>query len=112
MAYYNPASTRANLDIVVRTFVSKVTFNDVNATGFEVISRDNSTKLSIRAVKEVILAAGATHTPQILQLSGVGPSSILKPLGIPVVQDLPGVGANLQGHPLTSTTFDCRCDDR
>ncbi len=54
----------------------------------------------MNAKREVIIAAGAPHTPQVLQLSGVGPASLLKQLRIPVVVNLPGVGQNFQDHPL------------
>lgn len=53
----------------------------------------------VKAKKEVVLAAGAVHTPQILQLSGVGPASLLDNLSIEIVVDLPGVGQNFQDHP-------------
>ncbi|KAK0637022.1 GMC oxidoreductase [Bombardia bombarda] len=104
-AYYNPASGRANLDLLMGTFVSKVNFVETSATGVQVITRNNSDKASISASKEVILAAGAIRSPQILQLSGVGPASLLESLGIPVIQDLPGVGANLQDQPRSSMSF-------
>ena len=57
----------------------------------------------MKAKSEVIIAAGAPHTPQVLQLSGIGPSRLLKELGIPVVVDLPGVGQNFQDHPVVGT---------
>ncbi|MEW6694528.1 MAG: GMC family oxidoreductase N-terminal domain-containing protein [Pseudomonadota bacterium] len=54
--------------------------------------------VTAHAAREVVLSAGAIGSPQILQLSGIGPGSLLQPLGIPVLADLPGVGANLQDH--------------
>ncbi len=51
-----------------------------------------------RARREVVLAAGPINSPQLLKLSGIGPAEELRPLGIPVVHDLPGVGENLQDH--------------
>ncbi|MCI4440630.1 GMC family oxidoreductase N-terminal domain-containing protein [Tibeticola sp.] len=54
--------------------------------------------VTVRATREVVLSAGAIGSPQILQLSGLGPAPLLQRLGIPVVADLPGVGANLQDH--------------
>ncbi|KAK4645116.1 hypothetical protein QC761_311130 [Podospora bellae-mahoneyi] len=62
------------------------------------IHRKGSGKRLIRARKEIVLSAGAIHTPQILQLSGIDPASLLKQAKIPVVVDLPGVGANLQDY--------------
>ncbi|KAB2574698.1 Dehydrogenase patE [Lasiodiplodia theobromae] len=67
-------------------------------TGVEYVSRSGSESGTVKARKEVILAAGAAHTPQILQLSGIGPEDLLKSLGIEVLVDLP-VGYNLQDHP-------------
>lgn len=60
----------------------------------------DSRRTKVNAKREVIIAAGAPHTPQVLQLSGVGPSELLKKLHIPVVVNLPGVGHNFQDHPL------------
>lgn len=60
------------------------------------ISRETNKTKTVKAGKEVILAAGAPHSPQVLQLSGVGPKAMLSKLGIKVIEDLPGVGANWQ----------------
>ena len=108
-AYYDPASKRPNLDLLLGAFVAKVNFINDTATGVDIMERESnpSAKLTVSSNKEVILAAGAVHTPMILQLSGIGPAEVLKWFGIPVIQDLPGVGANLQDHPRTSMTFQC-----
>ncbi|KAK3368339.1 GMC oxidoreductase [Podospora didyma] len=105
-AYYDPIRNRTNLDLLVRNFVAKVTTENAKATGVEVIARDTaSAKVFVRAAKEVILAAGAIHTPQILQLSGIGPTELLERLNITVVQDLPGVGANFHDHWNNKMTY-------
>jgi len=65
-------------------------------TGAEVWTGEE--RVTVRAAHEVILSAGSIGSPQILQLSGIGPATLLQPLGIPLVQDLPGVGGNLQDH--------------
>jgi len=62
---------------------------------------------TINATKEVILAAGAIHTAQLLQLSGIGPSGLLESLGIEVVIDLPGVGHNFQDHWGVACYYPC-----
>lgn len=63
---------------------------------------------TVRARREVILAAGAVHTPQILQLSGVGPRGVLERAGVEVVVELPGVGQNFQDHSSISAAFNCK----
>jgi choline dehydrogenase len=63
---------------------------------------------NVTARNEVILAAGAVHSPQILQLSGVGPKALLQSLGIPVVLDLPGVGTNFQDQLNMPVTYNCK----
>ena len=68
----------------------------------------NATILTIKAKKEVILSAGWLHTPQILQRSGIGPSSVLKNAGIKQVVDLPGVGSNLQDHAGIKSQHQCK----
>ncbi|PMN70201.1 GMC family oxidoreductase [Enterovibrio norvegicus] len=95
-SFLRPAKQRENLDVLTRHHVSKVLFEDKTAVGVEVI-KDNE-KRQILASREVILSAGAIGSPQLLQLSGIGPSSLLNELNIPVQHDLAGVGENLQDH--------------
>lgn len=92
---------RKNYDLITATKVNQILFDDDDkvATGVQIHPRDEEDKLSnIIAKKEVILAAGAIHTPQILQLSGIGPKEVLDEAGIDVRVELPGVGNNFQDH--------------
>ncbi|KAK5659511.1 hypothetical protein OQA88_713 [Cercophora sp. LCS_1] len=98
-AYYDPAANRTNLDILVNNYVAKVNFdNNKKAASVNIIARTGA-PITISINKEVVLAAGAIHTPQILQLSGVGSAGLLNRFNITVVKNLPGVGANFQDHP-------------
>ena len=94
-AYLYPAMKRPNLTVKTRAMVTKVLFEGERAVGVEAIIKGK--KVTLRS-REVILCGGAINTPQILQLSGVGNEADLTKLGIPVVKNLPGVGANLQDH--------------
>jgi choline dehydrogenase len=94
-AYLHPVLSRANLTLACRAFVTAVIFRGRRAVGVE-FSHQGTTK-RVRA-REIILAGGAINSPQLLQLSGVGPADDLARLGIDVVADLPGVGQNLQDH--------------
>ena len=67
---------------------------------------------TVKARKEVILAAGAVHTPQILELSGVGSKAVLEAAGIPIKLDLPGVGQNFQDHPQPALKCNCKYLDK
>ncbi|WP_417827862.1 GMC family oxidoreductase [Thalassospira sp.] len=100
-AFIHPVKTRKNLTIWTESQVEKLTFA-TNADGQTVCSgaivNKAGTSQSVAANKEVILSAGAVNSPQILQLSGIGPADLLKPHGINVVLDAPGVGQNLQDH--------------
>ena len=96
VAYLKPAKKRPNLEILTNSQVSKVIFENKKAIGIEFI--ENGIKKTLRANKEVILSAGAIQSPQILQLSGVGPAKLLQEFNIPVIHNLPGVGENLQDH--------------
>lgn len=96
VAYLHPAMSRANLRVETRALASKVIFEGARATGVAFL-QGGVTK-TVRARKEVILAGGAINSPQLLQLSGVGPGALLQGLGVPVVRELPGVGENLQDH--------------
>ncbi|HEY5629153.1 MAG TPA: choline dehydrogenase, partial [Candidatus Limnocylindrales bacterium] len=95
-AYLHPVLRRPNLSVRTRTTVTRIHLDGPRATGVEIERRGGGTE-TIRA-GEVILCGGAFNTPQLLQLSGVGPAALLAGLGIDVVSDLPGVGANLQDH--------------
>ncbi len=97
--YLEPARGRANLTIIGNALVSrlKVEGNRPHATGVDV--RVNGESFSPRATREVILCAGAIHSPAILQRSGIGPAALSASLGIPVIADLP-VGENLLDHPI------------
>jgi choline dehydrogenase len=100
-AYYHPARKRPNLRLKSRMMTSRLLFEGRRCVGAVANGRE------FRAGK-VILAAGAINSPQLLQLSGVGPAAHLKSVGIPVVQDLPGVGANLQDHLEVYVQYACR----
>ena len=100
-AFLRPAGNRKNLTIWTRTQVKKLIVNTTGngrpaCTGVVADRDGQSTHISARS--EVILSAGAIGTPQILQLSGIGPARKLQSLGIEAVHNLPGVGANLQDH--------------
>ncbi len=81
---------------VTRVITETQADGSVRCTGVEVW--DGHEKLVANVTREVILSAGSIGTPQILQLSGIGPGDLLTSMGIPVVADLPGVGGNLQDH--------------
>lgn len=109
--YLEPARGRGNLTIVGNALVDTLTVegNRPHATGVTVtVDRE---RRRIRATREVILSAGAIHSPAILQRSGIGPAGLLRGLGIPVLADLP-VGDNLLDHPILGILLDLRPDAR
>jgi choline dehydrogenase len=96
VAYLNPIKKRSNLSILTDSQVMRIVFEGRRAVAVELIRHGQ--KQTIRANKEIILSAGALQSPQILQLSGIGPAALLREFNIPIIQDLPGVGENLQDH--------------
>jgi choline dehydrogenase len=88
----------SKLKIYAHTAAQKITFSGTTANGVDV--RTLGIRYKLTAKKEVILSAGAFHSPQLLQVSGIGPQAKLQSLGIPVIKNLPGVGSNLQDHVL------------
>ncbi|KAJ3962890.1 hypothetical protein N0V92_000326 [Colletotrichum tropicale] len=94
--YTRVKDTRPNYHILAEHTVSRVLFEGKRAIGVEYLPTAGGEKVSIYATKEVLLAAGGVHTPQLLQLSGIGNKGFLEGLGIEVVEDLPGVGENFQ----------------
>jgi choline dehydrogenase-like flavoprotein len=92
-AYLDPVRRRPNLAVTTGAQVLRIVVEKGRAIGVEIGGHG-----IIRANREVILSAGAIGSPRLLQLSGIGPADHLTDLGIPVVLDQPGVGANLQDH--------------
>jgi choline dehydrogenase len=107
-AHYDRVSSRPNYHLLPNTAVSKVKFKGKTAVGVEYRPVGTNQAFNATACNEVILAAGAVHSPQILQLSGVGPKALLQSLGIPVVLDLPGVGTNFQDQLNMPVTYNCK----
>jgi choline dehydrogenase len=99
-AFLRPALSRPNLTLQLNTNVLKLNFRGTRCVGVKVMT--HGPVKDIAADKEVVLAAGAIHSPKLLMLSGVGEETPLRSLGIDVVENLPGVGENLQDHVLLS----------
>jgi choline dehydrogenase len=99
-AFLRPALSRPNLTLLLNTNVVKLNFKGTRCVGVK-ISMDGKVT-DITAEKEVVLAAGTINSPKLLMLSGVGEATALRRLGIDVVEDVPGVGGNLQDHVLVS----------
>ncbi len=99
-AFLRPNLDRPNLTLLLNTNVTKVVFDGDRARGVELVTGDGAR--SVRATREVILAAGAIHSAKLLMLSGVGDATQLRQLGIKPVANLRGVGQNLQDHVLVS----------
>ncbi len=105
-AYLHPILERPNLQVMTRAFVTRIIFEQQRAVAVEVdLSGQKGQKIY---GGEVILCGGAFNSPQLLQLSGVGPVTELEALNIPVIKDLPGVGKNLQDHLEVYVQHACR----
>ena len=104
-AYLYPVKNRKNLHIKTKAMVTKVLFDGNRAIGVEAIIKGKKQNF---LSKEVVLCGGAINTPQILQLSGIGNAQDLGKLGIKVIKDLPGVGANLQDHLEVYVQYSCK----
>jgi choline dehydrogenase-like flavoprotein len=107
--YHDPNIERTNFNVQTNSQVTKILFDEgetLNATGVEFASSPYAPRETVFARREVMLAAGAIQTPQLLELSGIGQRSILEPLGITVHISLPGVGNNLQDHAMLRLSYD------
>ena len=103
-AYLHPVLGRPNLRLVTKAFTTRVLFDGDRAVGVEYTRRGR--RHTVRA-GEVICCGGAINSPQLLQLSGVGPADLLTRHGIEVVSDLEGVGSNLQDHLEVYVQYAC-----
>ncbi len=104
-AYLKPARRRRNLTVLPRTHATRLLFEQRRCVGVAYL-RDGQPQ-QVQARREVLLCAGAINSPQLLMLSGIGPAAHLQVLGIPVTQDLPGVGHNLQDHLAAGVLYAC-----
>jgi choline dehydrogenase len=105
VGYLRPARRRPNLAIRTNAPGLRILFEGRRATGVEY--RQGDTTRTARANREVLIAGGAFNSPQLLQLSGLGPAALLSSLGIPVIADMPGVGADLQDHLQVRMQYRC-----
>lgn len=100
--------SRDNYHLVTGSKVTKIVLDGTTATGVMFRSNTTAGSVTVSANKEVILSAGALHSPQILQLSGIGPKALLDTANIETVVDLPGVGQNFHDHPrITNMNITC-----
>lgn len=104
-AFLKPALKRENLHLITRAAVQKLVLNGRKVNGVTCRIGDTIHTFSARA--EVILAAGAINSPQILQLSGIGPAEVVQTAGVAPLHDLPGVGQNLQDHYQVRNVLRC-----
>ena len=106
VGYLRPAMARPNLQVVTEALTEKILFVGHHAVG--VSFRRGGETWTARATREIILCGGAVNSPQLLMLSGIGPEAHLSALGIPVVQNVPGVGQSLQDHYSAPLKLKCR----
>jgi len=104
-AFLKPVLGRPNLTAKTGAHVSRLLFEKKKAIGVEFLHEGKTEQ--VRAAREVILSGGTINSPQVLMLSGIGPADHLRDLNIPVIADLPGVGQNLQDHPLIGVEYQC-----
>jgi choline dehydrogenase-like flavoprotein len=108
-AYIDPIISRTNLKIITKTTAQRIIFDDEKkpnmAKGVEITDDATGKTSTVYAKKEIVLAAGAIQTPKLLQLSGVGPRSVLEAAGVKVRVELDAVGSNFQDHPYATVIF-------
>jgi choline dehydrogenase len=105
-AMLKPAMSRPNLALLTREQVTSIRVENGRATGVDLLHAGG--RRFIAAQGEVLLCAGAIHSPQLLMLSGIGPADELRALGLPVHAALPGVGGNYHDHPALALTLEMR----
>ena len=105
VGYLRPARRRGNLKVAANALTTRILFEGRRAVGVEY--QQGGQSIQARAEGEVIVAGGAINSPQLLQLSGVGPAALLQSFGIPVVADMAGVGADLQDHLQVRLAYRC-----
>ncbi|KAI0049315.1 GMC oxidoreductase [Auriscalpium vulgare] len=109
-SYIKPALSRTNFDVLINTQATKLISTGTQSgtpvfRGVQFATSATATKYVLNATREVIVSAGAVKTPQLLKLSGIGPSAELSKYGITTIVNNANVGANLQDHPLLSSQY-------
>jgi choline dehydrogenase-like flavoprotein len=107
-AFLAPARGRANLTVMTGIEVDRIALDGRRATGVQALV--GATRKTFKAAREVIVSGGALNSPRLLQRSGIGPAARLQALGVPVVYDAPGVGANLREHVVLTMQYRLRGD--
>jgi choline dehydrogenase len=97
-AFLHPAMSRKNLEVRTNARASRILFEGKRAVGISCIAERNGPAKEVRARREVILCSGTVNTARLLQVSGVGPADLLGRLGVPVLHEMRGVGANFRDH--------------
>jgi choline dehydrogenase len=97
-AFLHPAMARKNLEVRTNARASRIIFDGKRAVGIRYLAAPGAPAKEVRARREVILSTGTVNTARLLQVSGVGPADLLGRLGVPVVHELRGVGANFRDH--------------
>ena len=108
IGHYERVENRSNYHLLTLHKATKINLNNLTAAGITIQSRSSGVTRNVTATKEVIVAAGAIHTPQLLQLSGIGPESVLSAAGVNTVLELDGVGQNFQDHPFFFMAYNCK----
>ncbi|MDF5934439.1 choline dehydrogenase [Pseudomonas aeruginosa] len=106
--YLDQARGRPSLTIVTHALSDRILFSGKRAIGVSYLVGNGDSPVTAHARREVLVCSGAIASPQLLQRSGVGPAALLRDLDIPVVHDLPGVGANLQDHLELYLQYACK----
>lgn len=104
-AYLHPIKRRDNLHIVTNALAQRIVFEGKRASGVEYLQNGQTVSATCNA--EIVVCGGAINSPQLLQLSGIGPQALLREHGIPVVVDAPDVGQQLQDHYQTRVVYEC-----
>ena len=105
-AYLGPAKGRSNLTIATQSHATRILFDGQKATGVEY--QTPSGRKTAYAKGEIVVSGGVYGSPQLLQLTGLGPAALLQQYGVPVVRDMPGVGAHLHDHFNTYLVWRCK----
>src|SRR5262249_33211631 len=105
-AFLRPAMSRPNLTVRTSVQAFEILFQGKRAA--LVSFQDLSGSMQERAQREIVVCAGAIGSPQLLIFSGIGPGDHLRPLDIPLLPALPGVGATQQPHPAVPVAYECR----